>query len=36
MDGCLRMIRKPAVDRDRFESVWNEVHALDGRYEMRP
>ncbi len=36
MDGCLRMIRKPHVDRARFDEVWQEVHGLSGRYEMRP
>ncbi len=36
MDCCLRMIRKPAVDRERYEKVWKEVHALNGAYEMKP
>jgi acyl-CoA dehydrogenase len=36
MDGCLRMIRKPNVDRARFDKVWQEVHGLSGRYEMKP
>ncbi|MFT4570660.1 MAG: acyl-CoA dehydrogenase [Hyphomicrobiaceae bacterium] len=36
MDACMRMIRKPNVDPDRFNKVWEEVHALDGRYEMKP
>ncbi len=33
---ALDAIRKPVVDADRFEAVWNEVVSYDGRYEMRP
>ncbi len=36
MDCCLRMIIKPAVDPDRYDRVWKQVHALNGAYEMRP
>ena len=36
MAGCLEMIRKPAVDAARYDKVWNEVHALAGRYQMNP
>jgi hypothetical protein len=36
MAGCLEMIRKPAVDAERYEKVWTEVHALAGRYQMAP
>ncbi len=32
---CLKMIRKPAVDDERYERVWRDyVHALAGSYEM--
>ena len=32
---CLKMIRKPVVDDDRYERVWHDyVHALKGAYEM--
>jgi len=34
MDFCMKLIRKPAVDEARYEKVWNEVHALNGLYEM--
>jgi acyl-CoA dehydrogenase len=30
-----RMIKKPHVDKDRFETVWKEVYSLNGSYEMR-
>ncbi len=33
---CLRMIRKPAVDANRFGRVWDEVYALKDAYEMNP
>jgi acyl-CoA dehydrogenase len=34
---CLAMIRKPAVDAERYERVWREhVHALRDAYEMNP
>ncbi len=31
----LRMIKKPHVDKDRFETVWKEVYSLNTLYEMR-
>lgn len=31
----LRMIKKPHVDKDRFETVWKEVYSLNDLYEMR-
>ncbi|MBI2384262.1 MAG: acyl-CoA dehydrogenase [Gammaproteobacteria bacterium] len=33
---CLQMIRKPVVDEQRYNTVWNEVHGLSGAYEMSP
>ncbi|MGD0115818.1 MAG: acyl-CoA dehydrogenase [Dehalococcoidia bacterium] len=34
---CLNMIRKPAVDEERYERVWRDhVYALKGSYEMNP
>jgi acyl-CoA dehydrogenase len=34
---CLRMIRKPVVDDERYDRVWRDyVHALNGAYEMSP
>lgn len=36
MDFAMKMIRKPAVDAERYEKVWNQVHALNGHYEMKP
>jgi len=34
---CLKMIRKPAVDDERYERVWRDhVHSLKDAYEMRP
>jgi hypothetical protein len=30
------VITKPAVDRERFQSVWEKTRALAGGYEMRP
>jgi acyl-CoA dehydrogenase len=36
MDYCLKMIRKPAVDEARYLRVWEEVHGLNGVYEMNP
>jgi acyl-CoA dehydrogenase len=36
MNYCLKMVRKPVVDLDRFNSVWREqVHSLRDEYEMR-
>jgi acyl-CoA dehydrogenase len=34
MAMCLEMIRKPVTDQARFQSVWQEVSALAGAYEM--
>ncbi|MCP4604101.1 MAG: acyl-CoA/acyl-ACP dehydrogenase [Proteobacteria bacterium] len=35
MDYCMKMIRKPAVDTKKYESVWNEhVYALKDVYAM--
>jgi acyl-CoA dehydrogenase len=34
MEWCLKMIRKPNVDEDRFKRMWDVVHALDGAYTM--
>jgi acyl-CoA dehydrogenase len=31
---CLKMLRKPAFDAERYERVWNQVHALKDAYEM--
>ncbi|WP_433269340.1 acyl-CoA dehydrogenase [Actinosynnema sp. CS-041913] len=33
---ALGQVRKPVVDRDRFERVWGRVAALSGAYEMNP
>lgn len=33
---ALETIRKPVVDTDRFERVWEQVAGYDGAYEMRP
>ncbi len=33
---CLAMIRKPATDKARFNTVWEEVKAQDGAYAMNP
>jgi acyl-CoA dehydrogenase len=36
MEYCLKMVRKPVVDPNRFQSVWREqVHVLCDEYEMR-
>jgi acyl-CoA dehydrogenase len=35
MEMCMKMIRKPAVDKARFDRVWKDhVYALEGTYEM--
>jgi len=34
-DILLRTIRKPHVDKERFETVWKEVYSLNGLYKMR-
>jgi len=37
MDLCLKMIRKPAVDAERYNQVWNNgVFPLKDAYEMKP
>jgi len=37
MEGCLKMIRKPVVDGQRFQRVWqNAVLTLTDSYEMNP
>jgi len=37
MEYCVKMIRKPAVDKERYQRFWmNHVHALMDTYEMRP
>lgn len=37
MDLCMKMIRKPAVDDERYHNVWqNHVLALKDVYEMNP
>jgi len=33
---CRKMIRKPAVDPQRYERVWQEVYELKDAYEMSP
>ena len=33
---CLQMIRRPAIDPERFGRVWQHVRDLDGQYEMNP
>lgn len=34
---CLKMIKKPVVDLERFNQVWeNHIAGLDGTYEMNP
>ena len=34
MESCLKMIRKPVVDPQRFEQVLDEVYSLKGAYTM--
>jgi acyl-CoA dehydrogenase len=34
-DWAISAVRKPAVDADRFDRVWQQVKAYDGAYEMR-
>ena len=37
MDLCLKMIRKPAVDDERYGKVWKDsVYPLKDAYEMNP
>jgi acyl-CoA dehydrogenase len=33
---ALAAVRKPVVDKARFDRVWEQVKAYDGAYEMRP
>ena len=33
---ALDHVRKPAIDTDRLEKVWNQVKALSGAYQMSP
>lgn len=35
-DWALAHVRKPAVDAERFERVWQQIAALSGTYEMNP
>ena len=32
---CMRMIRRPAADGERYQRMWKEAHGLAGLYEMR-
>jgi len=34
MEYCLKMIKKPNVDQERFTRVWNAVHSLKDAYQM--
>jgi len=34
MEWCLKMIKKPNVDPERFGRVWKIVHSLKDDYEM--
>jgi len=34
MEWCLKMIKKPNVDQERFNKVWNIVHDLKDAYQM--
>jgi len=36
MAACLKMIRKPVFDAERYQRIWEEVHALRDEYEMNP
>ncbi len=35
-DWALAAVRRPVIDADRFDRVWQQVEAYDGAYEMRP
>jgi acyl-CoA dehydrogenase len=35
-EWALSAVRKPVVDKGRFDRVWEQVRAYDGAYEMRP
>ncbi len=32
---CMRMIRRPTADGERYQRMWKETHGLAGHYEMR-
>lgn len=34
MEYCLKMIKKPNVDQERFNRVWYIVHSLKDAYQM--
>jgi acyl-CoA dehydrogenase len=34
-DWAISAVRKPVVDADRFDRVWQQVRAYDGAYQMR-
>ena len=37
MELCLKMIKKPVADMQRFQNVWrNQVKVLNNTYEMNP
>jgi acyl-CoA dehydrogenase len=37
MERCLKMIRKPVVDRERFQRIWlDQVYSLRAAYQMNP
>ena len=35
-EWAISAVRKPVVDAERFDRVWQQVKAYDGAYEMRP
>ena len=34
--SCLKRVRKPVFDAERYERVWQQVHDLRDAYEMNP
>ena len=37
MELCMKMIRKPMVNKDRYYRIWDKyVYTLNGEYEMNP
>lgn len=36
MEYCMKMIKRPVVDEERFKRVLDKVYALKGLYEMKP
>ena len=34
MELCLKMIKKPSVNNNRFKKVWDIVHSLKDSYQM--